>query len=205
MGKFTCESTPLIHGRAEEEWIVTPDSEWQVHEDQRIDAAAFITAGTTDRPWDWKAYPISGFVDRCSSIQKANIGIGDDLIFPGLFVRRPGKLNNIPILRMGTIASMSQESVYRQEFGWMPVYLVEARSIGGHSGSPVYVRLAGNRTPDGVPRVYLFGLIHGHVDDEESGKINSGIAVVVPAQRIRELLDQPFFARIRDNVAAKHL
>jgi hypothetical protein len=84
-------------------------------------------------------------------------------------------------------------------------YLVEARSWGGHSGSPVFVYFPPDRelgviSVGGGPRIMLLGLVHGHYELPQpvdltgdifgSGKVsmNAGIAVVIPAQAITELL-----------------
>ena len=53
----------------------------------------------------------------------------------------------------------------------MEAYLVEARSISGLSGSPVFVNMAPYRTVEGTiisngghRPYYLLGLMHGHFD-----------------------------------------
>lgn len=89
----------------------------------------------------------------------------------------------------------------------MRAILIEVRSIGGLSGSPVFVHMGGFRVHDGRPsfdnsdRPFLLcGLIHGHwdalnaeVDADILGtgneKINTGIAIVVPADEISRVFD----------------
>ena len=88
------------------------------------------------------------------------------------------------------------------DFGEMDAYLIEARSIGGLSGSPVFVNLGSMRSKSGGltigaggPRFLLFGLVHGHYDVDASeideldhdvivpgqrDHVNTGIAIVVP-------------------------
>ncbi len=94
----------------------------------------------------------------------------------------------------------------------MEAYLVETRSIGGLSGSPVFVHLGVTRKVGGKTMtsmndegVYLLlGLMHGHWDlavpdifpiasrhEDLKVKVNSGIGIVIPAQKILEVLDQP--------------
>jgi hypothetical protein len=98
--------------------------------------------------------------------------------------------------------------------GFADVYLVEARSVGGMSGSPVFVRPTmaldeatvfgeGNQTLMGVSsELRLLGLMHGHWDIQESdlnkphysgnpNGVNLGIGVVVPASKILETLEHP--------------
>ncbi len=107
--------------------------------------------------------------DFCSDriIVSCNIGIGDEVIIAGAFFGHIGETRNIPIIRVGNIAAMPEEPV-PTDYGFMDAYLIEARSIDGLSGSPVFVHL-GLRPP--VPTTtpielirthYLIGLVQGH-------------------------------------------
>jgi hypothetical protein len=107
---------------------------------------------------------------------------------------------------MGNIAMMPDE-VIPTELGDMEAYLVEARSIGGLSGSPAFVR---KTVPFGIGSFYLLGLMHGHWDlpakskndllmnDDLLGKVNMGIAIVVPAKKILEVLNHPELVKMRE-------
>jgi hypothetical protein len=142
-----------------------------------------------------------------SKIQSFGIGIGDEVFYPGLFTQVPGKKENTPILRHGNLAMFPKDQV-QVDLGksgksvFMDVYLVESRSIGGLSGSPVFVRQTAsvNGRTFNKKRVELFGasdfsllgMMCGHYDTIPSrDQINSGIAFVVPSHKILETLDQP--------------
>jgi hypothetical protein len=190
-------------------------SEWVLHDDPRIDAAA--TVFWMDPKYDLHFIGTESFVTD-QLIKEEQIGPGDDLFFPGLFSKHHGRQANLPILRLGNIASMPSEPVRTKDYGAMMAYLAEARSIGGLSGSPVFVHTGPFRAKDGRnlswcgPKAWLLGLIHGHWDfddtpdsedddlteDAAGQSMNMGIAVVVPATCIRELLDQPIFRRIKE-------
>ena len=75
-------------------------------------------------------------------IKTRNIGPGDNVYAVGLFSLAIGRERNIPIVRTGHIAIMSKEKIPGIRIGdWRgeaEVYVVEARSIGGLSGSPVF-------------------------------------------------------------------
>lgn len=102
---------------------------------------------------------------------------------------------------------MPDELVPSALFGDMEAYLVELRSLGGLSGSPVFVwstglRFAAPGKPPAMSTVFrLLGLVHGHwdapVDSGVAGewlrpdRLNLGMAMVVPARRILEVLDHP--------------
>jgi hypothetical protein len=97
----------------------------------------------------------------------------------------------LPIVRFGNIALISDEFIPTTKFGDMEAYLIEARSIKGISGSPVFVL----KPTDNGWRASLRGLMHGHWDlkpgaiiDADDGKsgggsMNMGIAIVVPAKK----------------------
>jgi len=70
------------------------------------------------------------------------IGIGDDVFFVGRFAEHEGRATNLPSLRFGTIAQMPWEPVLHERGIMQECFLVEARSLSGFSGSPVYLYYA---------------------------------------------------------------
>ncbi len=152
---------------------------------------------------------------------------GNDVFFVGLFVQHYGEKQNLPVARFGNISRMPIEPITFKlpdgTYSNQLAYLVESRSWGGHSGSPVYWRhpiaqLVELDAPRDAPKamktrrgtVYVqypgaevvgfLGLVSGHFDIDQEAKtvgdvqgsittgINSGIAVVTPAEAVRELL-----------------
>jgi hypothetical protein len=93
--------------------------------------------------FDWQSMrynfvPRNVFIDKETAIQY-NIGPGDETFVIGRFINHEGKQRNLPTSRFGCIAQMPIEPV-KQEGGFeQESFLVEARSIGGYSGSPVFV------------------------------------------------------------------
>jgi hypothetical protein len=140
------------------------------------------------------------------TLQQHSVGIGDDIIIAGLFTRRYGQQQNIPIVRFGNIAAMPGEPLPDSKTGLSyHGYLIEARSIGGLSGSPVFAHLGPTRVgTDGrlnfsQNKTILLGVIRGHWDHQESiagvdfagdelRQVNMGIAVATPAQEIRKII-----------------
>lgn len=141
-------------------------------------------------------------------IRLDKIGVGDEISITGLFAYHQGQRRNAPIVRIGNIAALPDEQV-KTRFGpysaSIDAYLIEARSIGGLSGSPVFVHLPpldGRRRPESKP-AYLLGLMHGHwdvnlsstdavmTDSLRSDAVNVGIGIVVPAKKILELINGP--------------
>jgi hypothetical protein len=140
------------------------------------------------------------------------IGIGDEVFIAGLFIQRLGESRNIPIVRIGNIAVIAGEPIKTPFADQVVVHLIECRSIGGLSGSPVFVHLGqirkvGDRilfSTGGGGVFYLFGLIHGHWDERKTilktilkENVNMGIAMVVPMEKILEVLNQPKLVEIR--------
>jgi hypothetical protein len=183
--------------------------DWRFHpSDRSVDVAVLPVPSAQDL--DYLFYPSVSFATP-EVIKAQGIGIGDEVFLVGLFVHHFGQERNIPILRVGNIAAMPEEKV-QTNAGLMEAYLVEARSIGGLSGSPVFVNLSGVRTVGGTMRVggagfYLLGLMHGHwyvkpesdtvVIDSRDEAVNMGIAIVIPAQKILEVINQPEFEESR--------
>jgi hypothetical protein len=160
------------------------------------------------------------------AVVNRRIGTGDEVFFVGLFSQFSGQERNQPILRFGNISLMPHEPIPAKLYpgtGHAPVlidaYLVEARSWGGQSGSPAFVYYRPDRDPGmvhiGGPGPELLGLVHGHHNIQEEvsftgnvfgkGKvpINAGIAVVVPAQKIIDVLMQEDLVKDREEMLKK--
>jgi hypothetical protein len=142
-------------------------------------------------------------------IRTANIGPGSEVFVTGLFTGHTGQSQNQPIIRTGNVAMMPADRI-RTACEPMECYLIESRSIGGLSGSPVFVIDIGlvdlppliqpTTSVVTIRKFYLLGLIQEHWDlkpgeivdtDEDNEKVNMGIAIVVPAKSILEVLGQP--------------
>ncbi len=74
------------------------------------------------------------------SIASSNLGVGDEVFLTGLFTKVKETTRNIPIVRIGTLAMMPGERIPFKDGRLIDAYLVESRSIGGLSGSPVFIR-----------------------------------------------------------------
>jgi hypothetical protein len=186
--------------------VSTEASQWVIHPtDKTVDVAVL--------PWTWNndhdglAYPVVSAATR-EVMTREGIGLGDEVFLSGLYTRHHGKTRNIPIIRIGNLAAMPEEPVHSAR-GPLEWYLIEVRSISGLSGSPVFVHAdAFQATATGYlprkPGFYLLGLMHGHwsikhiapimfeIDaDYLKQPLNSGIAVVVPIEKILEVINQP--------------
>jgi hypothetical protein len=161
-------------------WVDVRLEDWHVHPDPTVDAAVMVMK--TLRMYDMEViYPRMTLTQAV--IEKEGVGVGAEVFMTGLFANHPGQDRNLPIVRVGNIAAMPQqdEKVYSKSFGDMDAFLIEARSLGGLSGSPVFtypgtVKVKENRhnktelirvtRPTSV--CYWMGLVHGHYDGHRS-------------------------------------
>lgn len=146
-------------------------------------------------------------------IDANDIGCGDEVFTAGLLTSHFGETRNIPIVRMGNIAAMIEEPVdLGDEWGQQEVYLIESRSIGGLSGSPVFLNtqpyrfVKDHKTIDaaGHKRDYIMGINVGLFETKANAdslpkdraekredfleRMSAGIAIVVPIQRAIEII-----------------
>jgi hypothetical protein len=126
--------------------VETDPDEWFFHptEPEKVDVAVYPILSGYDG-WDVQNFVLKPDDSYVTSkiIEDEKIGPGDEVFIAGLFTKHSGKTKNIPIIRIGNIAAMAEEPVYPR---WCPghpmeAYLIEARSIGGLSGSPVFVNV----------------------------------------------------------------
>jgi hypothetical protein len=204
----------LKNGGAEE--AINPDpGQWWYHptEPESVDAAVHGIPALD--VLDYRYLTVSMFL-TADKIRRDNIGMGDEVDIIGLFTFASGTQRNMPILRTGTVAMMPLERIPcrgadQKTIQQSEVYLIEGRSIGGVSGSPAFVRqtiygdqLVGGERGEkrfdlaGLGNALLLGLMQGHwdisaedlneIDPITRPGVNMGIAIVVPAQKILDIL-----------------
>lgn len=195
-------------------------SGWVFHPDDVFADVAVIPWAPNINPFQFTTVPRSLFATS-DVVERENIDAGDDVFVTGLFVNHVGQHRNLPLIRVGNIAAMPEEPV-QTRIGPMDAYLIEVRSIGGLSGSPVFVYLSETRrvpVRGGAPNTAtwrgewalgLLGLIHGHWDlpsptpdavaqnSFQNERINMGVAIVVPASKIDETLRHPTLTEMQE-------
>ena len=163
---------------------------------------------------DTRAVHLTNFATK-EKLKQWSIGPGDETFAIGLFTPASGIEKNVPIVRLGNIAMMPEEQV-QTDLGYADVYLVEARSLGGLSGSPIFVRptirIPLGKDLGGLDMMWGYG--HGltllgfwdirelemnkpyFTHDRQHG-VNYGVAIVVPAYKIAETLNHPELVKLR--------
>jgi hypothetical protein len=180
-------------------------AEWKYHPSESNVDVAVLPWSPDSSVYDFRVLS-SGMAVTQEIITKEGIGCGDEVFLTGLFGSHYGKQRNQPIIRIGNIASMPEERVATKEMGEIEAYLIEARSIGGLSGSPVFVHISGVRKGAlslGKEPIYWLGMVHGHYDLPELDSldtlskdslvnlvINMGVAIVIPSTKVLEVLNQ---------------
>jgi hypothetical protein len=201
---------------------------WYYHEDHSrlvdIAAAPILLHPTM---YDIIGVDLKDFCDDQFLLDR-DVGVGDELFYPGMFMPHRGVGRNHPVMRFGALAAMPVEPV-RTKSGPIKAYLMEGRSIGGHSGSPVFINFLVPRTyyadrvvrlphPQQAQGYRLLGLIRGYLRAKDSGEYvtgedpleqdlwtNSGISTIIPAQEIYETLMQDELKDQRNVDEKKHM
>ncbi len=212
-----CLRINFANGTAQ--WLSIPINAWFTHPtEQNVDIA--MAPFPIAEGFDHMMIPATDFPTADVQKRFGGIGVGDEVIIIGLFRHHHGQTRNIPIIRVGNIAAMDEEPVVTKDFGPIPAFLIEARSIGGLSGSPVFVNLGTTVLIDGKLQLFkgpvhiLLGIVHGHYDvsankvddaqerDLSTAQVNMGIAIVTPHYKITEVLNHPSFLTVETAISA---
>jgi hypothetical protein len=198
--------------------LPTTEDDWAFHQDE--DDVVCLLKFASPEKYKFNFIPVRIFL-TAEEAEVHHIGPGDEVIMAGRFITHEGRQRNTPTARFGNISMLPWEPIPQSNSGIaQESFLVETRSLGGFSGSPVFVRI-----PSGMKRVYREGVRHtgeggfwllgvdwGHLpvyekvkeknrrDDIPEGWVvesNSGQMAVVPAWRLRDLLDQEELAVVR--------
>jgi hypothetical protein len=199
---------------------------WSFHPDSERSPTDVAVIPFNPRPnLNIKAIEIVGpdpMAGTAEIIAEQKIGPGEEIAVIGLFRSHHGIDKAIPVVRVGHISVMREEPVHTKYCGYIDAYLVEVMSIGGLSGSPVFVSMPPMRIVDlkvqmtDAKQFYLLGLMHGHFDirnlnedavsdgeQDALGSINTGLGVVVPVEKIIETMMQPGLSEMRRKTAEK--
>lgn len=162
--------------------IEIPEQDWHHHPHGDDVSLAEIKAPEL-------VYALS-FIDRSTFLPETRqdlVGPGDEVFWVGRFLGHDGKERHLPSVRFGNVSMLPSVPVKTEHGIGQESYIVEARSLSGYSGSPVYVyypevvspRLgfaamvdSGPRRPPpprlaalGQARPLLLGLDWGHLHD----------------------------------------
>lgn len=202
-------------------YVHTGQNHWFYHptEANSVDVAVLPFGSANFSEYDITWIPEQIFASE-KRISEWGIGLGDEIIIIGLFTKFFGASHLIPLVRTGNIAMMPKDRVPVRDFGPMEAYLAEGRSIGGLSGSPVFVRSTFNipgktqrgeiAQVAGLGPFHFLGLMHGHWDlptsfseAQQTEAVNMGVSIIVPAHKILEVLYHPELVTMRKEHLAR--
>jgi hypothetical protein len=189
------------------QYYMTRIDDWYFDKDDHSFDVAIIEALLADH-YD-HTFISSKLIATSEALADMQLELGVQVLVIGLFTHHKGTKRNIPIARIGSLACLVEEKVVSPQYGEMDAYLVETHSIGGLSGSPVFLRPPlWALTDKGQPKlrsegyaIYLIGIMHGHFDEvrrdaaqtnktDRVSMINTGIAIVTPVDRLPRLVEK---------------
>jgi len=171
-----------------------------VHSDPLVDLVA-IPVLPDQTKYHFKFLP-DEMITTQEQFLSLKIAEGSEIFFTGLFTPHIGESRNLPIVRFGRVALVTPEKV-EWDGRKLDLYLIESFSYGGNSGSPVFFYLGPDREPGsfivGPPVLVLAGIMKGAFQDIKPVQVvntspiavsvsNLGISAVVPAYKLKELL-----------------
>lgn len=189
---------------------------WFQDANDSSDEAVAIPLLPDIKRFDLKALPISMFATT-ETLKKENVSEGDSVFFIGLMPQFYGSVKNVPVIRKGSLALLTDEPVPTPQ-GHQRGYICELGGWPGNSGSPVFLSLGGVR--GGVitagERYFLLGLLISYYNNSRSVETidtatltlndpsNIGLAFVLPSERIKQILDGPTAQQRRDQEVEQH-
>jgi hypothetical protein len=182
---------------------------WRFPTDDSIDLAA--TPVLLPDGLQRTEIPVDAFATK--DYMTANqIAEGSPIILSGYFYQIPGDLRLEAIVRQGILSMIPDEPIKTTTGKPGMVYLCDAHIFGGNSGSPVMV----TANWLGMGGYRLLGVVSGYYYEDSdfnleiattvkgTERANSGVAMVVPAEFLKALLDQPELKGPREAFIAMH-
>lgn len=174
---------------------------------------------------DVKAVPEDWFLTK-QQLEDYKIGPGDEVVIVGRFINHEGKQRNLPAARFGHISMLPYEPVRTRRGLLQEVFLVECRSLPGYSGSPVFLAPLPGITyieRSVLTHAKFLGIDMGHIRDQRPVldkaelnndryvpidenwvvETNTGMSLVVPAWKIREVLYSEDLMKLRNDLAGE--
>lgn len=189
-----------------------------LHSKNEADDLALFPLLPDQKKYDFKGIPVLMFVDD-SSLKSDAVEEGDSLYFIGLMEQYYGSKKNHPVVRRGTLALMTDEQIPTPT-GQQSVFIAELESWPGNSGAPVFLNLGGLRKNALflTGSIKLMGILVGGFLNNMSAPVigrpvtffegngaNTGVSFIVPAPRIKEILDAPEVQHYRDDQVQRSL
>ena len=175
---------------------------WYFPTDDSVDLAVLPLLPDQNK-YDVMGVPLFLLATR-DVLESQNVAESENVLFGGYFYQFPGLKKFQPIVREGILSMFPDEKLETTLRKPGHLYLADLHVFGGNSGSPVFVNLGGFRNGRfSTGPEYLLGVVSGFYHEDSNLKLtvattltgtleqNSGIAMVVPADELKALLDSP--------------
>ena len=177
---------------------------WVFPTDSSVDLAIF-SIGLDPETVDFLSVPSTNLV------REEELSEGERIILSGFFIQFPGVKHMEPIVREGVLAMLPDEDMTTTAGKPGRVYLGDVHIFGGNSGSPVFVDVGSSHL--GMiagPEYKMLGVVSGMFYEDSNFSLqvttmvegvqhgNSGIAMIVPAHSLSELLENPLLVTDRE-------
>jgi hypothetical protein len=220
---------PVVRINADEggyQMIRTSHDSWRVEEK---DDLAIMPLEVQSKGLNVGVIPLEAFLTK-EMIEQHKFGPGNEVFVTGRFVHHEGKTRNTPTVRFGNISMMPEEPFKRPspEDDLEEAFLVEFRSVGGYSGSPVFLcevpfhlRARGTHLQIWSFGPHLLGVDIGHVHEhkrvlrktskgkpeedpiEKYYEANTAMSIVVPAWKLLDFLNREDIVLLRRSEEGK--
>lgn len=182
------------------------------HSEDEAEDVAVLPLLPDEQEFEFSSISASTFVND-QALNSGALAEGDDLYFIGLMEQYYGINRNYPLVRRGSLALLTRESIETPS-GRQQVFIAELESWPGNSGSPVFLLRGGaDRVLAKGNNVRFLGMIVASFVNrfsvplntgQPAGKLeagdtaNTGITCIVPATIIEKVLDSAPAQRDRE-------
>jgi hypothetical protein len=168
---------------------------WVLPKDDSVDLAVIPIFPPPSA--DALAIPLSLFATK-DVMNEKKVAEGARIVFTGFFYQFPGERRIQPIVREGILAMVPDEPLKTTTGLPGTVYLGDVHIFHGNSGSPVFVD---TQTGALGYDFRLLGVVSGNFSEDQEFNLevdttirgtehaNSGIAVIVPADEVKSLIE----------------
>lgn len=137
-------------------------------------------------------------------------GEGEQVMFIAMTTQFQGERANLPTARWGHLSLVPEEPI-KGKYGPAQYYVIESQVYPGNSGAPVWVELVDKGTKESG-WFNLGVLVFSYPSEEELKKVegvksayyNLGLSLVVPIERVMEIVDSKEEKARRENQGGPH-
>lgn len=191
---------------------------WLYHEDASVDLAVLPKEDTSESDIEHgQVDPYRFVLLQLHKLFHANtMGFrwppleGEDVMFIAMTTQFQGERTNLPTVRRGHLSLVTDEPI-KGKYGPSQYYVIEAQVYPGNSGAPAWVELIDAQTKESG--WFTLGVVvFSYPTQEELKKVsgvqnayyNLGLSLVVPIEKVVEIVDSTEEKARRENMGGPH-